>query len=124
MEKVDDKLIHVIRHEESYFRKGRGAVLEIIPNTFRTKAYYNKRLEETPAEALKEYFANDFIQMPRDFDTVPFQSDLNELLKSEKIYIAYTNLNITHYQLYKTYDEILFLTDELLDRLNTTVLKE
>jgi hypothetical protein len=75
-------------------------------------------VEEKSPEALKEFFANDFISIPRDFDKVPFQSDLNELLKSEIFFKAYTNLNIAHYQLYKTYDEILFLTDELLNRLN------
>jgi hypothetical protein len=122
VEKVDDKLIHIKRHEESYFRKGRGITLEIMPNNFISKESYNKMIEETPPEVLKEFFANDFNSMPRDYNKIPFQPDLNELLKSEKIYKAYINLNIAHYQLYKTYDEILFLTDELLNKLNNTVL--
>jgi hypothetical protein len=58
--------------------------------------------------------------MPTDFDKVPFHTDLNELWKDEQIYKAYTNLNIAHFQLYKTYDELLSLTDELLHKLDTS----
>lgn len=120
VEKVDDKLIHINRHEESYFRKGRGMVLDIMPNTFLSKKAIIKKLEKTNPEVLKKSSTNDLFAMPTDFDKVPFQTDLNELWKDEQIYKAYTNLNIAHFQLYKTYDELLSLTDELLHKLDTS----
>jgi hypothetical protein len=122
VEKVEDKLIHIKRHEETYFRKGRGINLEIMPNGFFSLGYYNFIIRQTPPpEALREFFANDFSSLPTGFDKVPFQSDLNELVKSEKIYKAYSNLSIAHWQLYITYAEILLLTDELLNKLNNTI---
>jgi hypothetical protein len=118
VEKVDAKLIDIKRHEESYFRKGKELIFEVMPNTYRSKEDYIKRFEETPPEALKAYFENDFVGIPIDFDKVPFQSDFNALFQNEKFYLAYTKLYISHYNMYNMYGEILELTNDLLKKLN------
>ena len=118
VEKIDDKLVHITRHEESYFRKGRESILEIMPNNFRSKEYYVESFKKELPENVKKDFANELNSVPVDLDKVPFQSDLNELLKSEKFFKAYYKLWIAHYNIYKTYDEILVLTNDLLEKLN------
>ena len=124
VEKVDAKLIDIKRHEESYFRKGKELIFEVMPNTYLSKEDYNISFEETSPEDLKTYFENELVPMPMDFDNVPFQSDFNDLFQNEKFYLAYKKLYISHYNMYLIYGEILVLTNELLEKLdNVTLLK-
>ena len=116
--------IEIKRHEESYFRKGKELIFDVMPNTYLSKEDYNNSFEETSPEDLKAYFENELVPMPMDFDNVPFQSDFNDLFQNEKFYLAYKKLYISHYNMYLIYGEILVLTNELLEKLdNVTLLK-
>ena len=95
-----------------------------MPNNYYSKEFFKKRIEEADPEDLKKYFESGLNTMPMDLDKVPFQSDLNDLLQNEMFFKGYNNLFIAHEDMYGSYDEILVLTNELLNRLNNTILIE
>ena len=117
VEKVDAKLIDIVRHEESYFRKGKELLFEVMPSTYLSKEELEILLEGTLSDAFKARISDGTNTIAPDLDTVPFQADLSELLQNEKFFLAYKKLFISHYNMHAMYGEILEMTNELLLKL-------
>ncbi|WP_411895201.1 DUF6090 family protein [Winogradskyella sp. A2] len=122
VEKVESKLKDIKRHEESYFRKGVELIDEIMPNTVQPKEYYIKRFDEATKEDLDRWDETGLFIVPKNLDMVPFKSDLKNIFQNKLFFRGYKKLYLYQYNGYRIYDEILILTIELLDKLNSTEL--
>jgi|GEM_PF-739798 hypothetical protein len=125
VEKVESQLKDMSRAEESYFRKGVEIIFEIMPNGFQDKDYYLKRIEEFNLEEYPRLYEPDLLPIPtaaQDIDKVPFKADLSELFQNKQFFSGYYKLWVFHFNSYRIYDEILVITNELLDKLNANEL--
>ena len=115
VEEVDYGLKDISRYEESYYRKGVDLVRGVMPNP--SAIYSKEMLNRTNPETLRffELNANEY-DIP--IDKVPFESDLKEIFEDERFYRGYSYLLLSHRNIHFIYDDILEVTNELLDKLN------
>ena len=122
VEKVESQLVDLTRIEESYFRNGVEMVDEIMPNGVLDKDYYIKELEKVDDIKNRTRWYNPDIEpspnKPQNIDRVPFKSDLNELFQNKQFYNGYKKLWTHQFNSYRIYDDILVITNDLLDKLN------
>ena len=84
-----------------------------------------KKITEDYINTQEELYKWDelgLIIVPKDLDKVPFKSDLIELFQNKLFFRGYKKLYIYQYNSYRIYNEILVLTNELLDKLNNAEL--
>lgn len=121
VEKVESQLKDLRRIEESYFRKGVEITDEIMPNVVFNKAYYMRELEEFDAKNIPSWYDLDLSIIPlesEDIIDVPFTSDLNELFQNKSFFNGYKKLWTHQFNSYRIYDDVLVITDALLEQLN------
>jgi hypothetical protein len=57
-------------------------------------------------------------RLPDQVDRVPFQADIEELHNNEDLYRAHAKLHTSHRNTYYHYNELLRMTNEMLDKLD------
>ena len=119
VEKEDYILKDIGRYEESYYRTGVQQVKEAMPNTFRSLAYLDSSMKEGETSAAFERSLELKLNWrPKEMERIPFRSDLGELFQDQDLFIGYVNLFTGHRNIYFKYDDILELTNELLEKMD------
>jgi len=112
LEKVEYTLKDINRYEETYYRNGVKKVNEILPVPYRSMEEFqmHKKRNNRNSEL-------GLSSIPDDVEKIPFPSNLKEIFQNKEIFVAYDNLHIAHRNVYNSYDEILTLTEELLQKI-------
>jgi len=117
VEKVEYRLKNVSRFEETYFRKARELLNEIVPSTQKPDSYFAKLIEESNSPSYapeRDEYKSD---RPNHIEKIPFKVDKETLFQDKNVYMAYYNYLITHKRIGSLYKYILENTDALLDKL-------
>jgi hypothetical protein len=121
LEKVESQLKDLTRIEESYFRKGVEIIDDIMPNGALDKGYYVKELEEeVDLEKVAGWYVTGIFPTPlraENVVTVPFKADISELFQNKQFFNGYKKVWTHQFNSYRIYDEILVITNQLLDKL-------
>ena len=112
LEKVEYTLKDINRYEETYYRNGVKKVNEILPVPYRSMEEFQMHKKRNNRNS--ELGLNS---IPDDVEKIPFPSNLKEIFQNKEIFVAYDNLHIAHRNVYNSYDEILTLTEELLQKI-------
>ena len=123
VEYVESQLRDLTRAEESYFRKGVEIIDEIMPNNVQDKDYYIQEIEESDPQKRPSWYTDDLSPVPAQAENmvkVPFKANVNELFRSKQFYIGYKKIWVHQFNSLRIYDDILLITEELLDKLKTT----
>jgi hypothetical protein len=118
IEKVDYMLKDISRYEETYFRKGVDLVRAVQPTTIQSIEELNNMKPENIRGF--EINVNEF---EGPVEKIPFQSDIKDLFEDERFYTAYSYLLLSHRNIYYRYDNILDITNDLLDKLSQATTK-
>lgn len=113
VESIDYILKDISRYEETYYRKGVELARQVQPTTFLTKEQFNK---SRSAKNLLGYKLN-LHEYETPIEKIPFKSDLKHMFKDERFYTAYSYLLLSHRNIYYKYNDILVITNDLLDQL-------
>ncbi|MCF1190668.1 DUF6090 family protein [Mangrovimonas sp. AS39] len=120
LEKVDYLLKDISRYEETYYREAVKSFHNILTSVLWTESLpeIQKRIEENRDTIMqRKMFQLKLNNYPLDLDTIPFNSNLEDLFKNRDFYIAYKNFSTAHRNIYYKYDVILELTQDLLGQL-------
>lgn len=118
LEEVDYKLKDISRYEETYYREGAGILNEIVAyHALYPKAYFDDLIEKSNDPSFEPAFKRRYSERPNVIEKVPFETNLQELFNDRKVFTAYTSLLIAHRNSANKYNEMLKITNELLDKL-------
>lgn len=121
VEKVDYKLKDINRYEETYYRKGVELIMEIGPySLLRDKSDFDEFFKGDPVLWNGLPRNDKMVPTPNTIDRIPFEIDKAQLFNNKKVYTAYGSLIIAHRNSANRYNDILILTEELLDKLKRT----
>ena len=121
VEKIEYTLKDIERYEETYYRNGVYETKKMIPNTIRAKEFYINEQKRTQTARMRRRDSLGLVYIPNNIETVPFKSDLKPLFKDESMYRAYYNLYIAHRNTQGRYHEMLGLTNDLLEKINSAI---
>jgi hypothetical protein len=118
IEKVDNLLDDIRRYEETYYRSGINLAYEAVPITFRSLDYYeNRRVSSRRQTSLDLGISGT----PEKVDKIPFKVEVEDFLSDDRVFRAYRFLNLSHSNVYRRYNNILQLTNELLEQLESHI---
>jgi len=124
VETVEYKLMDIGRYEETYFRNGQFLLKEVVQlsNLVSKENLFRETKDDNAAisDALK---TDELRAIPNVVEKIPFETDLKELFQNYKVFSAYNSLLIAHRNSARRYNDILEITNELLDTLEETVVK-
>lgn len=115
VEKVEYILKDINRYEETYFRAGQIQLKEVtqLANLFPKEDLFN----QAEVENLYASRNNELRAIPYVIEIIPFETDLKELFQNYKVFSAYSSLLVAHRNSANRYDDILKITNELLEEL-------
>ncbi len=115
VEVVEYKLKDINRYEETYYRDGQMELKEVtqLANLLPKEDLFN----QAEVASLFASRNNELRAIPYVIEKIPFETGLNELFQNYKVFSAYNSLLIAHRNSAFRYDDILEITNELLEEL-------
>jgi hypothetical protein len=117
VEKVDYRLKDISRYEETYYRKARDLLNEIVVSTLEPDSYFAELIEESKSPFYAPERDEYTRYRPNHIEKVPFKVDKETLFQDKNVYNAYYNLLMHHRNGGFVYKRILESTDALLAKL-------
>jgi hypothetical protein len=117
IEEVDYKLKDISRYRDTYFHDATELIYQANSTTTQSVEEINESLQE-PGWADRSRYRKNMNRLPDQIDRVPFQADIEELHNNEDLYRAHGKLLTCHRNTYYLYNELLRMTNEMLDKLD------
>ncbi len=118
VETVEFKLKDISRYEETYFRNGQIVLKEVLQftNLVPKEYLFHQTKGDTPlvSDTLK---TDELRAIPYVIEKIPFETDLKEIFQNYKVFSAYNSFLIAHRNSANRYNDILEITNEILDKL-------
>lgn len=118
VERVEYNLKDINRYEETYYRKGIESINDVIPiQSLGSKSLLNDYIKKSSSPTFETSRIDRFSPKPNVIEKIPFETDLELLFQSKKVFSAYSFLLIAHRNSASKYNRILKDTEELLIKL-------
>ena len=121
IEEVDYSLEGIKRYRDTYFHDALELIHQANPTTTLSIDEINES-HQKPEWAVggryRRRYRKNMNRLPDQVDRVPFQVDIEELHNNEDLYRANHKLLISHRNTYYRYNELLRITNEMLDKLD------
>jgi hypothetical protein len=118
VEEVEYTLKDINRYEETYFRNGKALLSGVFEfGNILSKESYEERLESEDFATSETTRSDEYFPVPNRIEKIPFETDLKQLFQNQKVYSAFNSLLVAHRNSANRYNDILEITNELLDKL-------